>query len=64
MSILKTTLKVESADSTSKINILTSNNVDLTAGVVHRKIKLNAGTEKKISTPENGARGNFLYVWR
>lgn len=62
MSILKTTLKVESADSTSKINILTSNNVDLTAGVVHRKIKLNAGTQKAISTPENGARGNFLYV--
>lgn len=62
MSILKTTLKVESADSTSKINILTSNNVDLTAGVVHRKIKLNAGTQKAISTPEKGARGNFLYV--
>ena len=62
MSILKTTLKVESADSTSKINILTSNNVDLTAGVVHRKIKLNADTQKAISTLENGARGNFLYV--
>jgi hypothetical protein len=62
MSILKTTLRVESADSTSKINILTSNNVDITSGVVHRKIKLNAGKEKAITTPENGARGNYLYV--
>ena len=64
MSILKTTLKVESADSTSKINILTSNNVDLTSGVVHRKIKLHSGTQKDISrlVDRKGARGNFLYV--